>query len=50
MPKNIKLGVELRADTKGFVGEIRVSEKALDKFAGRAAHAARNVRGMGQSV
>ena len=30
MPKGIKLGVELRADAKGFVGEIRVGEKALE--------------------
>lgn len=32
MPKELKLGIRLTADGKGFVGEIRVAQKSLDKL------------------
>ena len=34
MPGDIKLGLRLTADGKGFVGEIRVAKKELDKLGG----------------
>ena len=36
MAKQIELGVRLTADGKGFVGAVKVSGDALDRFAGRA--------------
>ena len=36
MARNIELGVRLTADGKGFVGAVKVSGDALDRFAGRA--------------
>ncbi len=34
MPRDLKLGLKLTADAKGFVGEVRVSKKELDKLTG----------------
>ena len=34
MAGNLKLGIRLTADGKGFAGEIRVGQKALDRFTG----------------
>ena len=32
MPDDIRLGVRLDADGKGFVGEVRISGRELDRF------------------
>ena len=32
MPDDIRLGVRLDADGKGFVGEVRTSGRELDRF------------------
>jgi len=34
MPGDLRLGIRLTADTKGFVGEVRVARRELDKLAG----------------
>ncbi len=34
MTRDLKLGIRLTADSKGFVGEVRVSKKELDKLTG----------------
>ena len=34
MPRDLRLGLRLTADGKGFVGEVRVSKKALDDLTG----------------
>ncbi len=34
MPQDLRLGLRLTADAKGFVGEVRVSKKELDKLTG----------------
>ena len=36
MPNDIELGMRLTVDGKGFVGGVKVSGDALDRFAGRA--------------
>ena len=44
MTREIKVGVRLTADGKGFVGEFRVGERALRKFAAGTRSAARSAR------
>jgi len=34
MPGDLKLGIRLTADAKGFVGEVRVAKRELDRLAG----------------
>ena len=34
MPQDLRLGLRLTADAKGFVGEVRVSKKELDRLTG----------------
>ena len=39
MPDDIRLGVRLDADGKGFVGEVRISGRELDRFGAGAKRA-----------
>ena len=50
MTREIKVGVRLTADGKGFVGEFRVGEKALRKFAAGTRSAARSARETARST
>ena len=50
MTKDVRLGVRLTADGKGFVGEIKIGQKALKQFGVGAQQAKRNDDRIGQSV
>lgn len=50
MTKDIKLRVRRTADGKGFVGEIKIGQKALKQFSVDAQQAKRNDDRIGQSV
>ena len=50
MPGDIKLGVRLTADGKGFVGGVTISEKALKKFAATGRRAAKTSRDVARST
>ena len=41
MPGDLKVGIRLTADGKGFVGEVRVAKRELDKLAGGTGRADR---------
>ena len=44
MPRDIKVGLRLEADGKGFRGEIRVSKKAIEQFSASARSAGRSAQ------
>ena len=53
MPGDLKLGLRLTADAKGFVGEVRVSREELERLRGgtdKAATANRNLAGSSQQA
>jgi len=41
MPDDLRVGIRLTADGKGFVGEVRVAKRELDKLTGSARKAGR---------
>ena len=49
MPRDLRLGLRLTADGKGFVGEVRVSKKALDDLTGSTKRGAARNREYSQS-
>ncbi len=53
MPQDLRLGLRLTADAKGFVGEVRVSKKELDRLrgtTGKATAANRKLATSGRQV
>ena len=50
MPREIKVGLVLEADGKGFRGEVRVSEQALRKFTAGTRSAAKSARATAKST
>ena len=44
MPRDIKVGLRLEADGKGFRGELRVSQKAIERFAAGTRSAGRSAQ------
>ena len=50
MPREIKVGLVLTADGKGFRGEMRVSEKAMRKFSAGARSAAKSSQQAAQAT
>jgi len=41
MPGDLRIGIRLDADGKGFVGEMRVAQRELDRLAGGTRKAGR---------
>ena len=49
MARDLKLGIRLTADGKGFVGEVRVAKKQLNKLTGASVKTARATDDLGSS-